>query len=223
MISVGKLVKNGNQVQFNKHNVKIQGPNYVVTSNEINNLYILNLELVNNYTRNEWGFKTTADNSNSELWHRRLGHLNCKEMKNLGFVPSEKCSKCIERRVTRRPFLKRKTRSLHIGELIHSDLSGPITPTTPAGHKYFQVIIDDYSHFTIVKLLKNKSEAEENLMEYIKNVQTQHNVKVKKIRVDNGGEFTSNNFKNFCTRKGIQLQYSRPYSPQQNGLSERIN
>lgn len=69
----------------------------------------------------------------------------------------------------------------HIGELIHSDISGPSDPPTSGEHRYFQVIIDDYSHFTIVKLLKNKSEAEENMIEYIKYVENQQDTKVKKI------------------------------------------
>ena len=46
---------------------------------------------------------------------------------------------------------------------------------------------------------------------------------VNNIRSDNGGEYTSNAFKSYCTEKGITQQFTNPYCPQQNGVSERLN
>lgn len=54
-------------------------------------------------------------------------------------------------------------------------------------------------------------------------MKTQHNVKTKRIRVDNGGEFTSNAFKEWTKSKGIKIEYTMPYTPQQNGKAERMN
>lgn len=62
-----------------------------------------------------------------------------------------------------------------------------------------------------------------NLIDFIKLINTQHGLKTKKIRVDNGGEFTSNMFKDFCRNKGIKLGYTLPYTPQENGTAERVN
>lgn len=47
--------------------------------------------------------------------------------------------------------------------------------------------------------------------------------KVKRFRLDNGGEFTSRNFKDFAKSKGIHLEYTMSYSPQMNGKAERMN
>ncbi|KAJ8894872.1 hypothetical protein PR048_000179 [Dryococelus australis] len=104
------------------------------------------------------------------------------------------------------------------GELLHSDISGPvkILTATKEGERYFQMIVDDFSHFTTMYLLKIKSEAEENLMNFIKMVKTQHGVKSKRIRLNSGGEFSSNSFKKFCADKGIIIEYTTPYTPQQN-------
>lgn len=46
---------------------------------------------------------------------------------------------------------------------------------------------------------------------------------MKILRTDNGGEFTSKEFLQFCREKGIQRQYSIPYTPEQNGVAERLN
>ena len=96
-------------------------------------------------------------------------------------------------------------------------------PLTFEGHKYFQILIDDYSHFVVVKFLKTKDEAEQNIIDFVKLIKTQHGYRTKKIRCDNGGEYSSNYFRNLYRSKGIELQYTMPYSPQQNGTSERMN
>lgn len=74
-----------------------------------------------------------------------------------------------------------------------------------------------------MKILKNKSEAEENLVDYVNFVKSQKKVNVKAFRLDNGGEFSSNRFKQFCKNYGRRLEYTMPYSPQSNGKAERIN
>lgn len=48
-----------------------------------------------------------------------------------------------------------------------------------------------------------------------------HRLKTKQIRLDNGGEFLSNLFKLFCRQKGIILQFTQTYTPQQNETSKR--
>ena len=48
-------------------------------------------------------------------------------------------------------------------------------------------------------------------------------MKIKTLRSDRGGEFTSDEFTNYCLKYGIQRQLTAPYSPQQNGVVERKN
>ncbi|GJZ90439.1 putative RNA-directed DNA polymerase [Tanacetum coccineum] len=72
-----------------------------------------------------------------------------------------------------------------------------------------------------VFLIKHKSEASKRLMDFHKMVEVQFEKQIKRIRCDNGGEFTSNNMLNFYNEKGILLETTCPHTPQQNGVVER--
>ena len=60
-------------------------------------------------------------------------------------------------------------------------------------------------------------------MAYKALVEKQSGNQIQKLRMDNGGEYVNNNFKSYCTTKGIQMQHIVPYTPQQNGVVERNN
>ena len=47
--------------------------------------------------------------------------------------------------------------------------------------------------------------------------------KIKVLRIDNGKEYVNKNLQNLCEESGIQMQYSNPYTPRQNGVAERKN
>jgi transposase InsO family protein len=47
--------------------------------------------------------------------------------------------------------------------------------------------------------------------------------KIKIPRSNNGGEYTSKEFVNFCKDVGIKRELTTPYNPQQNGVVERKN
>lgn len=91
------------------------------------------------------GFEA-SQSQKAEIWHRNLDHLNRKGMRILGLpMNNDKCSACVESKAERPIFYKRKKQSREIGDLIRSDLSR--LSCTLDGHRYFQVVIDDYSHF----------------------------------------------------------------------------
>lgn len=54
-------------------------------------------------------------------------------------------------------------------------------------------------------------------------IKIQTRLKIRTLRTNNGGEYTSQDFNNFCTKTCIFHQLTIPYSPQQNGESERKN
>ena len=54
-------------------------------------------------------------------------------------------------------------------------------------------------------------------------VENQAGKKIKVLRLDNGGEYTSHAFDEFCRQEGIRRQLTVPYTPQPNGVAERKN
>ena len=78
--------------------------------------------------------------------------------------------------------------------------------STPRGNKYFMTMIDDHSKYTVVYLLKHKSEVSSKIQEYVKYVQTKFRDTPKIIRSDRGGEYTGEKLKVFLKNEGIQTQ-----------------
>ena len=69
--------------------------------------------------------------------------------------------------------------------------------------------------------MKNKDEVFNKFKKLKALIENHTEKKIKTIRSDNGGEFTSNEFKELCKESGIKRELSTPYNPQQNGVEER--
>ena len=93
----------------------------------------------------------------------------------------------------------------------------------PSGLKYFMSFVDDCTRYVTVKFLRTKGQAAEQLKAYVAYLERQYDFKLKVFRADNGGEYVSNDLVSWCESKGINLNYTAPYSPEQNGIAERMN
>eukprot|EP00253_Pinus_taeda_P013395 PITA_13395 len=82
---------------------------------------------------------------------------------------------------------------------------------------------DDFSRNTWIYFLKKKSEVFDRFKEFKAQVENQTEKKIKVLRTDNGGELCSKEFEEFCKKCGIARQKTTPYTPQQNGVAERMN
>jgi hypothetical protein len=108
-------------------------------------------------------------------------------------------------------------------ELVHADLCGHITPKTLGGASYFLLVVDDFSRYMWVEMLKTKDQALECFKRIKLRAEMECDGKLKALRTDRGGEFVSNMFSVFCNDGGIKHYTTTPYSPQQNGVVERRN
>jgi hypothetical protein len=108
-------------------------------------------------------------------------------------------------------------------ELLHMDLFGHVAYLSIGGSKYGLVIVDDFSHFTWVFFLQDKSESQGSLKCFLRRAQNEFELKVKKIRRDNGSEFKNLQIKEYLEEEGIKHEFSAPYTPQQNDVVERKN
>ena len=108
-------------------------------------------------------------------------------------------------------------------DYIHADLWGPSQIDSLDGAKYFLSLIDDYSKMVWVYPLKSKDQAYESFKNWKMLIETHTNRKVKALRTDNGLEFCNKRFDELCARSGIMRHRTVSYTPQQNGLAERMN
>ena len=72
-----------------------------------------------------------------------------------------------------------------------------------------------------VTMLKEKSEALEQFKRFKSMAEAEKEMKIKFIKSDQGGEFSSDEFKELCDKSGIKKQLTAPYTPQQNCVVER--
>ncbi|GJS50310.1 putative ribonuclease H-like domain-containing protein [Tanacetum coccineum] len=178
--------------------------------------------------------KATSDES--KLWHRRLGHINFKNLNKLvkgnlvRGLPSKvfkydhtcvACQKGKQHRASCKAKLERLiTKPLHT---LHMDLFGPTSVKSINHASYCLVITDDCTRFCWVFFLASKDETSGILQTFIRQIENQLSHRVKIIRSDNGTEFKNRDMLEFCGNKGIKQEYSNARTPQQNGVAERMN
>ena len=164
-----------------------------------------------------------------ENWHKILGHCNIQDilklpdvvngMKIVGDKAKEICETCILGKMTevrsRIPDAKAKF-SL---ELIHCDLAGPIRPVSIDGFQYVLSFTDDFSGQVMTYFLKQKSNTVEATKRFLSDCASFG--KIKRLRSDNGTEFTSKEFQALMMENMIRHEKSAPHSPHQNGTAER--
>ena len=88
-------------------------------------------------------------------------------------------------------------------ELLQMDLFGPNAYKSLSGNSFGLVIVDDFSRFTWVFFLDNKSQVQKIFKNFTRKAQNQFEVKIKKVRSDNGTEFKNANVDTFLDEEGI--------------------
>ena len=85
------------------------------------------------------------------------------------------------------------------------------------------MFVNDFSRKTWVYFLKEKSEVFKTFKKFKALVEKESGFEIVAIRSNRGGEFTSNEFEEFCEQNGIRHSLTASYTPQQNGVRERRN
>jgi hypothetical protein len=117
----------------------------------------------------------------SWLWHRRLAHVGMKQLdrsikhdlvmvlKDVEFEKDRLCSSCQARKQVANTHPNKSMMSTGSPlEILHMDLFGPTTYMSIGGNKYDFVIVDDFSIFTWVFFLNDKSEVFNIFKSFIK-------------------------------------------------------
>lgn len=230
LLSVSRIIANGNRVEFDEHGCSIyNSQNECIGIAKLENgVYRLNVK-----TEQMFAASVTVS---SIVWHRRLAHINSTDIQKLknGLVEGVKfsdkcdisknsCTVCCEGKQTRFPFPHSVNKSSEVLELIHTDLCGPMENLSLGKARYFLLFVDDFSRMCTVYFLREKNETFKYLRQYKDLVETQQSKRIKILRSDNGGEFCSTEMENYLRKCGIVHQKTNSYTPEQNGLCERYN
>ncbi|GJW16837.1 putative ribonuclease H-like domain-containing protein [Tanacetum coccineum] len=200
LFSVSQICDKKNKVLFTDSECLVLSPEFKLPDeNQVllriprqNNMYSFNLEnIVPSGGLACLIAKATIDESNK--WHRRLGHVNFKNLNKL-------------------------VKGNLVRGFTSKDFSKMTTIVLLSKRKATQGLL-----FSWVFFLRTKDETSRILKDFIRQIENQLNQKVKTIRCDNGTEFKNMDFIEFCGSKGIKREYSNARTPQQNGVAERKN
>lgn len=238
LLSIGKIADKGHDVVFNKTEVKVidcDGKVLIAGKRE-GGLYYLH-EVCKSECKNvrEFDVVRTPKKDSLEDWHIRMGHLNVQSLRQAirkGSIQGVKvenlnenfqCTVCFRGKMCRPPFPKASERITNVGDLIHTDVCGPMRVASNGKKKYFITFIDDRSRWCEVKFLCHKSEAIEEFEKFRRFMETQKSTKIKQLQSDNGREFENRKFDELLQKNGITRRLTAPYNPEQNGIAERRN
>ena len=225
LLSVNRSIKFGHEFIFNESKAKLMlnhGPQVDLT--EENGLFYLKIT----FQRSRASYPTTCNTSKAtikgdiNLWHQRLGHLNKDDVKRtIGCEDNlkEVCETCALGKQTSKPVPKEtQNKSQKPLELVYSDILGPFEVPSLNGSRYAITFVDEYSKYSVVKFMSKKSEALEKFKEYVA-----ESGSPRRLRTDNGAEYTAKKFTDYCRDSKIKQEYTVPETPQQNGVAERFN
>ena len=167
--------------------------------------------------------KVFVNTLSMDLLHRRLGHsgeaalhrlLREDMATGLSTVKGKisPCDSCQLGKLTRPPhpavrFDHRTTRPL---QLVVMDLAGPIKPNSLGGASYFLGLMDVFTRHSWVYVIKKKSDAATKIFEWKSVAEKQCKQQLLNLCSDNGGEFTSSDFKHKMAVLGVSLQTTPP-------------
>ena len=180
--------------------------------------------------------------SMKEVWHRRLGHINYRDLEKMKETSDgveypktamdpegeQACEGCLAGRMSESFHKSTDNRFEVKGQRLHMDISG-IKPASVQGYHYFLLVVDDATRYHFVRFIKTKASPDvlPHIKEVIKEVELTTGNPVSHIRADNGkGEF-GQAFQDYCKERGTRFEPSPPYKHSLNGVVEagmdRIN
>ena len=237
LLSVHKVVEKGNKVNFinSKCIIRDRRQRLVAVGMLQDGLYHVSTEQVHvNLTSDQVSSRRLF--TNEDLSHYRYGHLSVKNLQKLArdnlvegynYVPSKEiqfCESCLKGKQHRSPFPNNSnSRAKEPLELVHTDVCGKLNEKSLSGSEYFLTFVDDYTRYIWVYVMRNKSDIFKQFTEWMAMAEQLTGKRLKVLRSDNGGEYTSSEFEEYLKQNGVIHQLTVPKCPEQNAIAKRLN
>lgn len=231
LLSVSKATEAGKTFAFSESGCEILNSKgkCIAFATKGGSLYYLQ------FCRSQQQLNVATKSNKERLWHRRYGHLNEQSLEllarsglveHLDYNVTNRvgfCEACVEGKHHRNRFETSTTHTKELLELVHTDVCGKMGAKSIGGAEYFITFIDDKSRYSWVYPMKTKDQAFDRFQEWKLLAERHCGRKLKTLRSDNGGEYTSKQFKAYLKSEGVRHEYTIPKTPEQNGVAERLN
>ncbi|HEY5813547.1 MAG TPA: reverse transcriptase domain-containing protein [Terrimicrobiaceae bacterium] len=237
LLSIGQLAEKGIECRFSSQgailrqdgetlaNARREGRNFVLYPTQGAH------DARNTTVTTEYGRQGPNPDS-YELWHRRLGHIGEEKMKllqttvtgvtDLAAGPQERCETCAISKSVRTTNKETPERAVKRLQRVYTDFWGPFATPTPSGAKYMLTFTDDFTRKSWIYLVKARTELYGKFREWQTEVERQSIEKLQAIRCDNAREYRALAV-DLKQRNGVLVEFTTPYTPEQNGVAERLN
>ena len=230
LISVSQLEDRGLTVRTRagpKRGILIELKGKVVAlASRIGKSYILNCT-----DQGETALAVAASADDSEIWHRRFGHFSGQTIRGVEKVTTghaspiqeikKDCQTCDLTKTVRVINRVAPERSSGPLDRVYTDIWGPYKVATADRARYFISFTDDYSRKSWIYPVKERSELHSVFRQFKVHRELESTRKIKVVRCDNGKEYVG--LGNDMDAHGIQFEYTTVYTPEQNGVAERLN
>ena len=220
LLSISKICDNGLNVLFTKYECEIldgRGDCMCIGVRTADNCYGITPSISNKCF--------SAKINQVDVWHQWLGHASHKQLEKIsmcdaviGLPKFEKIEKCIcgpcqmGKQVKSKHLSVTEVQTSRPQELLHIDLMGPTRVQSLGEKKYILVVVDDFTRYTWVMLLRDKAKAPEKMIHLCKKLQVEKGIVIARIRSDHGSEFENTKLVTFCNDQGTH-KFSLPKKP----------
>ena len=228
LLSVPSMTKRGAQILFSGDQCTIMKGSKVVGKSATSG-NVLSIEVAKSETA-----QFALSEKSMKLRHGRFGHVNVQSLKKaasseaflgMGDVAYEKfnCESCADGKQHKTSFPKSVNQSSELLQVVRSDVCGTMETDSLGGSRYFVTFFDVKSKYVHVYFMSHKSEVTEVFKKFCNMAENRTERRIKILRSDNGGEYRSKEMEKFQSERGIVWQTTIPYTPEQNGVAERMN
>ena len=191
----------------------------------MDNFELNNLHIPSHFTSPTQTTASVSSTSAFHLWHSRLGHILLGQLKSImssGLLGSIKINiiDCLPCQLSKQPaFPFNNSHSVLFApfDLIYSDVWCPSPTITMGGSRYYVIFVDDFSRYTWIYLMKNRSELPQIYFDFANMIKTQFSCNIKVFRADNAQEYKEKCVLDFLRQNGTLPHHCCPSTSQQNG------
>jgi hypothetical protein len=156
-----------------------------------------------------------------------LGEDGLKKLANMstGMDPIPQgclCLACVKSRLKELPHNHPSRRGEYPLEFVHIDIAGPLPTIGHGGARYWAIFVDDFTGWTGIRPLRAKLELAAAFLGWLNELERPER-RCHRVRLDQAGENSSEDFKNTCSSRGIELEYTDTEQHQQNEVAEVTN